>query len=870
VRDPDRFVNGGDEGRYTIHGHTLAIVFTFTPHINGETFGDKAIVEVDGDKIIHPVVGTFVRQPSPWTAPNAGGAKVEELQGKGPLGSASMVFLGEMNGGRVRGAAISSGGTTVVGEAIFGVNRPQRPVRWTREGGLIDLGWPEEGQDGSGSARAVSADGSTVAGDAYLPCFRAGEAVRFSALGMLALLAPKERQQNAPGIHFQFGSSVRASAFAVSADGSTLAGTAATNRGPQAFRWTQQQGRVWLNTFPIRLPPGQSQAYGISGDGAVVVGETCSVEHFPAGVKDYRACRWTDDVSAKELKPAPEYHNFIPWGARAISRDGKVIIGAGGGERPDSPQFAFRWTEAGNAVPLDCIPDATDNTRANAVSGDGSIVGGTSNVRGSGYRAVVWETSTGVHELQAALKRDYGLDVSEWRLTEVRGITEDGRTFMGTGFAATDGDENIFAVRTWVVTLTPGGETLFSKETRKPIEFPKGGGTGGGGTGAPAQLGKVPLFDLEIPGGATNPLRERPARKTDLAPTKPTDSNESADAAKPRPASTTSPKPPPASKPEPAEATPGNVSSLPEPLLLKGHTNSLRALAFTPDGKTLATAGVDGDVKVWDLAAGKEQAGFRRNPFVIRALAVSADGRLLAAAGGDRFVLDAPGAVRILDPGTGQQTARLEGHAGMVMCAAFTSDGKTLATGSTDGTAKLWDAATWKELRSLDHPSERVVHVALSADGAILATGCDSGTVRLWDVGAGTEKAKLKGVPGVRGSGVLSLAFSRDGKTLAAGNFRDNSVSVWDVASGEARPKLTGHTRHIVSLAFSPDDQVLASGSIDGTVRLWEVATGKQRGSFAHEQSDTAVAFTADGKLLIATSTKDGSVKLWSTPLPTD
>jgi WD40 repeat protein len=1527
VRDPDRIWNGGAENKYTIHGHTISTSFGIDPVINGESFGSKAVLEVKDDKLIHPTVGAFVRQPSPWAAANAPQQPLADLQGNGPLGTASFIVLGPMNGQPLRGLAISADGSTVVGESPMPNRGLPRPFRWTKERGVIDLGWPEEGLPGSGSARGVSANGSMAAGDAYLSATTNGEAVLFSSLGSLNLHAPEERSSNGPGFTIKLTGQRRSTASAISVDGSILAGFALINSAPQAFRWTKDSGATLLEKLPDAPVGAMAQPHGISGDGAIIVGEAVGAQppgQHPSNA--VHAVRWTKDGGVNGLSAAADYADFVPRVAEAISSDGTTVVGFG--TRVDSPlgtRIAFRWTDSANAVPLDDLPDGSDTYVAQTVSGDGTVIAGWSSTPATGKRATVWETKTGVHDLQVALQRDYGLGLGEWKLQMVRGVSAYGRTLMGTVVAANDvglGDSDV-AVKTWVLTLNPTGETLFSKETFKAKQYP--------GAKPPDQLVKTSLPDLEIPGveskrwlafqlswdgrifaladpdggvhvwqvnpskelatfksgqsvnklafspdgkllamfgseprpdwvsrmqiwdwqagkkiewkertaggafndvsfspdgkmlatadsagnviaadlftgkgvsardprttavafsgdgsfvvaaggqtrirvmhmngdirdiviggiasfltvskdgktlawcqgsrvnisdikdgwdvvttasftpssaissltfspddrilaaasidgsvglydtatgkpfaisaevlgagdnqvcflskdkiqvafhqqgsagktrsvkiwtadipverlspkkAATPPTSPRPpeaASRPDVkvvrnqpekvhlpdlaligefgrdlnaighsfeispdgrrlaaasprgdvkvwevnsgrdlaifatklkfvkhtafspdgrllvtcgepaadpkglfaarvwdcqsgievtsleeypkivtqaafspdgktlatldtlgsvtlretATWKPTvildvrprgtamafspdgsllavavdegrplqlidvrigrivrqiagpkwtlmgplgfsrdgkslaaleeqhitatnfngkqyrmtfwdvatgkqysagfhlgagstsslafslDGNvvaiasltgavyfydraaltadgidvsrfastgvgfydrivtgrtnlvtflpdgrallafddstsglrsiklmmvnnpsefleeakrkllqvkkaetgppmESAAPVKPAPTETTAPRSSTTSKAEGTESGAANVRKLPPPLLLKGHSNTPRSLAFTPNGKTLATAGADGDVKVWEVATGKEQAAFRRSAFVIRGIAISPDGRRVAASGGDHLVLDQPGAIRILDVESGQQTTRLEGHQGLVNCVAFSPDGRMLASGcahSSDSSVKLWDVATWKEVHDLrDVPSIRISSLAFAPGGSSLAVGCDSGTIQLWDIATAKEKARFKGTAG----SILSLAFSADGKTLAAGNFRDSTVSLWDLATGQTIGTLKGHKKNIVSLAFSPDGKLLVSGSIDGTVRLWDPATSKSLGTLAHDPSWTTIAFpTDDNKILIATGINDGTVKLW-------
>jgi WD40 repeat protein len=318
---------------------------------------------------------------------------------------------------------------------------------------------------------------------------------------------------------------------------------------------------------------------------------------------------------------------------------------------------------------------------------------------------------------------------------------------------------------------------------------------------------------------------------------------------------------------------------------LRGNsTAAVHAVAFSPDGKVLASGGrakdEKGELLLWDVTGGKQVRSLLGHPSAVSALAFSPDGKLLGTGCDD-------GIARLWQVETGQSLRQMLAHKFQITSVAFSGDGKTLATGSTDWGVRLWQVTTGKLLRELVGHQSGVHAVAFSPDGKVLASGSDHARVRLWDPSTGARLTTISGPHG----GVLSLAFSAKGKYLACGN-RNGLVRLWQMPGSERLLKFQtsaeqqkagdlagsawsdqyllareGHQGAIEAMDVSPDGKVIATASSDRSVRLWSATTGKPLALlYKHPDWVSGVCFSPNGRLL-ASSSNDQTVVLWDVNL---
>ena len=276
-----------------------------------------------------------------------------------------------------------------------------------------------------------------------------------------------------------------------------------------------------------------------------------------------------------------------------------------------------------------------------------------------------------------------------------------------------------------------------------------------------------------------------------------------------------------------------------------------RSVAFSPDGTILAAGTDNGLVTLWDVATYEELATLKVQKSSSPSVAFSPDGAILAAADN--------GTVTLWDVATHEELATLEGHTGNRIGngAAFSPDGKILASGGNNGMLELWDVTTHGKLTTLEAHTGWVRSVAYSPDGAILASSGGDGTIKLWDAATHGKLATLR----AHTDWVHTVAFSPDGTILASTG--DGTVELWDVATHGKLATIEGHTDDVYSVAFSTDGTIIASGGGDGKVKLWDVETYRDIATFFKRNMGVmSVAFSPTDRVL-ASAYLHGSVLLW-------
>ncbi|MGH3688351.1 MAG: NB-ARC domain-containing protein [Pseudonocardiaceae bacterium] len=300
------------------------------------------------------------------------------------------------------------------------------------------------------------------------------------------------------------------------------------------------------------------------------------------------------------------------------------------------------------------------------------------------------------------------------------------------------------------------------------------------------------------------------------------------------------------------------LPDLPHPALsrvLTGHTRGVPVLVVAPGGSWLASAGDDGQVRVWDLATGAVRHTLIGHTRGVPVLVVAPDGSWLASA-------DYNGEVRVWDLATGAVRYTLIGHSDTVGALVVAPDGLWLASADYNGQVLVWDLATGAAhhtLTDLTGHGDGVWVLVVAPDGSWLASAGYDGEVRMWDLTTGAVCGTL---PGHRGW-VRALVVAPDGSWLASAGY-DGEVRVWDLATGAVRHVLTGHRGEVRALVVAPDGSWLASAGDDGEVWVWDLATGVARHALpGHRGGVWALVVAPDGSWL-ASAGYDVQVRVWN------
>jgi WD40 repeat protein len=311
-----------------------------------------------------------------------------------------------------------------------------------------------------------------------------------------------------------------------------------------------------------------------------------------------------------------------------------------------------------------------------------------------------------------------------------------------------------------------------------------------------------------------------------------------------------------------ADIDPDPTGPIGEVRQFAGHTDLIRDLAVSPDGRRLLSSGFDNTLRVWDVATGQELRRWDAHggQRVFTAAFLPGDGRRAISGGSDKML-------RLWDVSNGQPLRTYQGHAEGVDHLAVSPDGRLLASGGPDQAVFVWEVETGKMLHRLEVGMGGTQSLAFSPDGKFLVTGAAGpaeAPIRLWEVETGKGVRQFE--PS-HGGTVMGLAFSPDG-TLAFSGALDKTVRVWQVQDGKEVRRFEGVRVPVHGMALSPDGRRLLSGNEDGSVSLWDVATGRLVHTFpGSKQPVWPAVFSPDGRHAYSAG-GDGVVRMWRLPPP--
>src|SRR5579859_3419764 len=288
----------------------------------------------------------------------------------------------------------------------------------------------------------------------------------------------------------------------------------------------------------------------------------------------------------------------------------------------------------------------------------------------------------------------------------------------------------------------------------------------------------------------------------------------------------------------------------------RGHSSAVISLAWSPNGKRIATGSFDHSVRVWDALTGNHVLTYRGHSDQVWAVAWSPDGSKIASAGKDKTV-------QIWDASSGANITTYTGHSAEVAAVAWSPDSKLIASASYDNTVRVWEATTQQFVFTFTNHSDHVWAVAWSPDGSLVASGSKDKTVQVWNPtnGLGTIVFVYTGHTG----GVDAVRWSASGQRIASGSY-DHTAQVWDAITGNNVVTYTGHSNNVTALAWSPDGQRIVSASQDRTAQVWDASSANTVLTYSkHTGGVNDVGWSSTGQQIASAST-DQTAQVWLAP----
>ncbi len=282
----------------------------------------------------------------------------------------------------------------------------------------------------------------------------------------------------------------------------------------------------------------------------------------------------------------------------------------------------------------------------------------------------------------------------------------------------------------------------------------------------------------------------------------------------------------------------------------RGHSALVNAVAWSPDGRRIASGSFDKTVQVWNAADGSHAFTYRGHSGPANAVAWSSDSRRIASGSNDKTV-------QVWNAADGSHAFTYRGHSDVVLAVAWSPDGRRIASGGVDKTVQVWDATDGSHVFTYRGHADVVDTVAWSSDGKRIASGSYDHTVQVWNATDGSHAITYQGHTGF----VHTVAWSPDSTRIASGS-DDKTVQVWNAADGSHAFTYRGHTDIVLAVSWSPDDKRIASGSFDKTVQVWNAADGSHVFTYRQHSDVDTVAWSSDGRR-IASGSYDHTVQVW-------